>query len=577
MKIKRALLLLLAIAMMFTLFACKPAEPTADDTGDDTVASNTDDTGDDTAEPDDTADAPVGEAKIIYALIDDPEEMNPTLNTYSRSSNVLQQLFRGLYKFDSNNQLVPALAEGYTVDETSTVYTFTLKSGLKWSDGSPLTANDFEYAWKLLLNPETASGAVSDFYTILNAKEYNDGIATADDVGIKALDDLTLEVKLTSAIPWFVSQTATTSYMPVSKAIVEQYGLDWAKTPEHYVSSGPYMLTAINSKEKVSMAKNPNYYAADEVKIDAIDIMIIPDQETQAIAFENGELSLNGDPTPQLRSQYEGTSQLIEAPRAGERHLDVNTTDTVNPQFQDARVRLALAMTINRKQIVENVLRTTETPLLGFVPYSQPSLVEPDKDYRDVVGNAFEEDIAAAQQLLADAGYPNGEGFPVFRLICQSNQTQKDIAQALQSMWKENLGIDCEIITYEKGYWDELENDNFDVGFCGWTDDYLDPHAHLKIWAIGGNEYECNWNVPLADGSYVETQLTYTDLINQSVIETDPAKREAILREAEALVTSIMPSIPVYSYKDYIVTQANLHGVQKNYIGHINFEFAYFD
>jgi len=569
MNLKRALLLLLVAAMAFTLFACT----TSTDSG--TSDTSTDNSASDTST--DSGDASTGEARIVYAISDDPEQMNPTLNTYSRSSNVLQQLFRGLYKFDNTNQLVPALAEGYTVDDSGVVYTFTLKSDLKWSNGSPLTAHDFEFAWKHLLDPETASGAVSDFYQILNAKEYNEGNASADDVGVKALDDLTLEVTLTAAVPWFVSQTATTSFMPVSQAIVEEYGLDWAKSPEHYVSSGPYMLIAMNSKEKVSMAKNPYYYAADDVKIDFIDFMIIPDQETQAIAFENGELTLNGDPTSQLKTQYAGTSQFIESARAGVRYLDVNTTDTVNPQFQDARVRLALAMAINRQQLVENVVRSTEYPLLGFVPYSQPSLTEPSKEYRDVVGNTFEEDVAAAQQLLADAGYPNGEGFPKFRLISQASQLQKDMAQALQSMWKENLGIECEIVTYENGYWDEFENDNFDVGFCGWTDDYLDPHAHLKIWSIGSNEYECNWNVPDENGNYVESQYAYTDLINASVEETDPAKREAILYEAEVLISSVMPSIPLYSYKDYIVTQANFHGVQKNYIGHINFEYCYFD
>jgi oligopeptide transport system substrate-binding protein len=276
-------------------------------------------------------------------------------------------------------------------------------------------------------------------------------------------------------------------------------------------------------------------------------------------------------------TQYSGTEQYNESIRSGMRYLDFNTTDTEHPEFQDARVRRALATAINRQSLMDSIIRTNEKPIYGFTPYGQPSLTDPSKDFRDIVGNVYTEDVAAAKQLLADAGFPDGAGFPKFRLISQATQLQKDMAQAIQSMWKDNLGIDCEIVTYEKGYWDEFEDDNFDVGFCGWTDDYLDPHAHLKIWSIGSNELECNWNQPLADGSYVDTQVRYTDLINKSVQISDPAEREAIFIEAEQLLAEIMPSTPLYSYTDHFVTQKDLHGVQKNFIGHINFEYAYFD
>jgi oligopeptide transport system substrate-binding protein len=257
--------------------------------------------------------------------------------------------------------------------------------------------------------------------------------------------------------------------------------------------------------------------------------------------------------------------------------MDFNTTDTEHPEFQDVRVRKALAYAINRQNLMDNIVRTNERPIYGFTPYGQPSLTDPSKDFRDVCGDTFTEDIEVAKQLLAEAGFPGGAGFPKFRLISQATQTQKEMAQAIQEMWRTNLGVECEIVTYEKGYWDEFENDNFDVGFCGWTDDYLDPHAHLKIWSIGSNEMECNWNQPLADGSYVDTQVAYTALIDASVVETDPAKREAIFIEAEKLVTDVMPSTPLYSYTSFFITQPDLHGVQKNFIGHINFEFAYFD
>ncbi|MDR0819573.1 MAG: peptide ABC transporter substrate-binding protein [Oscillospiraceae bacterium] len=562
MNIKRILTLLLAAALVFGLIGCTPKE--------DTPSGGTSASGDNAASG--------GEKKIIYAIADDPEEMNPTLNSYSRSSNVLQQLFRGLYKFDVNKQLVPALAESHTVDDTGTVYTFKLRKDLKWSDGSPLTANDFEYAWKLALTPETASKSVNFFFYLKNGKEYYEGTATIDDVGVKALDDLTLEVTLNTPTPWLIALTATTYYMPVCKAINEQYGLDWAKTAEHYVSSGAYMLKSMNSKEKISMVKNPYYYAADEVKIDAIDFMIIPDQETQYIAFENGELTINGDPTPQMITPYKGTAQYNEAIRAGARHLDVNTADPIHPEFQDARVRQALAISIDRKALMDSIIRSNEKPIYGFTPYGIASVTDPTKDFREIVGDVYKEDVAEAQRLLAEAGFPNGEGFPKFRLITQTTQLQKDIAQALQSMWSDNLNIECEIKSYEKDYWDELENDeSFDVGFCGWTDDYLDPHAHLAIYGIGGNEFEPNWNQPLADGSYQESVVRYSELVEQMVVVTDPVEREKIFIEAEHILAEVMPTIPLYSYTDFFISKPNLHGVSKNALGHINFEYAYFD
>ncbi|MDR1979701.1 MAG: peptide ABC transporter substrate-binding protein [Synergistaceae bacterium] len=512
--------------------------------------------------------------KIIYPLIDDPEQMNPTLNTYSRSSFVLQQLFRGLYKFDRTNSLVPALAEGHTVDESGAIYTFKLRGGLKWSDGSPLTAHDFEFAWKHLLDPKTVSGAVSDMYVIKNAREYNEGKAAAADVGVKATDDLTLQVTLNGVTPWFIAQTATTTYMPVSKAAVEKYGLDWAKSAEHYVSSGVFMLKSMNSKDKISMVKNPNYYAADEVKIDEVHFVIIPDEETQFIAFENGELSLtNQSLTPQMREKYAGP-QLSGWPRIGVRFIDFNT---VAAPFDDPRVRRALAISINRQNLMDNIVRTNEKVLYGFTPYGQPSLSDPSKEFRDVCGDVYKEDVDAAKKLLADAGYPDGKDFPTFRLASQTNQVIKDIAQTLQHMWKESLNIDCEIVTYEKGYWDELAAGNFEVAISGWTGDYPDPDTNLKIWAIGGNDIECAWNQPRADGTYQETLLPYDAIIEATRKTADQAERERLFIEAEKYLAEMMPSAPLFSYMDFIITQANLHGVQKNYIGHINFEYAYFD
>jgi len=524
-------------------------------------------------------------AEIQYAIADDPEVMNPTVNSYSRSSFVLQQLFRGLYKFSNTNELVPALAESCTTDDTQTVYTFKLRSGLMWSDGSPLTAHDFEYSWKLCLDPTVEGGqaCASDFYVIKNAQKYVEATITedtsddisADEIGVVATDDTTLVVTLENVTPWFLSQTATTPYMPISKANYEANGLAWANDPATYLGSGPFKLESFTSKGNITMVKNPNYYNAAEVKIDKLVFNIIPDQATETVAFETGQLNVSDDVSPEQLEKYDGSPQLVGPARIGEQHWDFNTTKA---PFDDVRVRRALAISIDRQQIMDVIVRTKEKPLFGFVPYGQPSLTDPTKDFREVAGDVFTEDIEEAKALLAEAGYPNGEGFPDFALTVQNVQVQMDIAQALQNQWKTNLGIDCHIVTFEsKVYWDELENDNFDIGRCGWTGDYLDPLTNLGIYATGSNEYENNWNVPDTQGNVNPENAYYTELINKTRTSTDPAEREALFIEAEKYLAEQMPSFPLYSYTDYFLMAPNVHGVQKNYIGHINFEYAYID
>lgn len=507
--------------------------------------------------------SPQKEKKVVYALPAEPETLDPTLNVYSRSSVVMQNLFRGLYKINKDGQPVPSLASDTQIDETGTKYTFKINPNAKWSDGKPVTAHDFEYSWKRVLNPDVASEAAFDLFYLKNGQNYNEGKATADEVGVKAVDDQTLEVQLENPTTYFLNLLCATSYYPVRKDVVD--GNDgWTKTPETYLVTGPFMLTEIHPKQKYVLKKNPNYLEADKVQLDTLEIVFIEAAEAELAAYTNGEIDVSDNMNNESMQKYKDSPEYFAADRIGTYYFDYNTS--VKP-FDDARVRKAFAISINREQIVRNVLQSTEKLAYGFVPYGMPDLVDPSKEYRDVVGDLFKEDVAEAKRLLAEAGYPDGKGLPEIEFMTMSGQTDRDIAQALHSMWKENLGVEVTInILESKIYWDEMRMGNFMIARDGWTGDYLDPMTNLTLFET----------VNAADGPRWSNK-EYDALLQENREIQDQAKRSANYAKAEKILMDEMPVFPLYFYQDTFLAKPHVKGVMKNYIGHTYFEYAYIE
>ena len=501
---------------------------------------------------------------IKYSISDDPQQMDPNLNTYSRSSVVLQNLFQGLYKLGPDGStFIPACAESYEVSEDGMHYTFKLKEGLKWSDGSDLTAYDFEYGWKRVMDPEVGSGAASDMWVIKNAQEFNEGACTADEVGVKATDELTLEVETAFYAPWLPSLTATTVFFPTKKDVVEAEGEPWTKNVETYVSNGPFMLTEYSSLDKIVMSKNPYYYDADSVQVDQVIYYIIADSNSVLVSYNNGDLNVADDLSSNARDQYGATDEYVAVNRIGIQYWDFNCQ---LPEFSDPNVRRAFAYSVDRQAILTACMLNAEQPSYGFIPVSQPSITT-DGTYRSVAGDMFAEDVALAQQLMADAGYPNGEGFPTVEIVCQNTDEQKLMAQIIGEMWKANLGVEYTITTYESStYWGELANGNFSVGRNGFTCDYLDPSANLKVWVSGSNCSENGWDDPV-----------YDEMVMSASSILDPAEREAALIAAEQYICDQMPGMPMYTMVDDYLVKPEITGVVKNPIGHIFFEYAQFN
>lgn len=507
------------------------------------------------------------ENRIVFQMSGEPDRMDPTMNDYSSGSYALQSLFRGLYKFAEDGQIVPALAESYDLSEDGTVYTFTLKKDLKWSDGSPLTAHDFEYSWKRVLDPQFDSQTAYSLYNVVkDGREcFVDNTVAPDDLPIKALDDDTLQVTLYAPTPYFLSMLATTVYCPVKKDVVEA-DPNWEWNDAIYVCNGPFRMREMRRDEKFIFEKNPYYYNADEVKIDVLEYIFLNASENVLVSFDNGDLDVATSVNADAMAKYKDTDKLMQTDRIGFRWYEFRTD---RAPFDDARVRKALSMAIDRKVITDAVMQTYETPLLGYIPHAFTDIVDPTKSWREVHGDAFAEDVEAAKALLAEAGYPDGEGFPSFRLVQESSATLTKVAEALAQMWKMNLGIDAEIVTVEGGvYWAEdtgtRKAGEFEVCYMGYTGDFLDPTSILY-----------NFTTKESDKVTMYSNAEYDALMVKAAEGAVGEEREALLERAEQILSEDVPVIPVYSYISNALVSERVGGFTRNYVGHPNFEFAY--
>ncbi len=511
----------------------------------------------------------LAENKITFQMAGEPECMDPTINDYSTGSYALQNLFRGLYKYAPDGSVVPALAEGYEVSDDGLVYTFKLKEGLKWSDGSPLTAHDFEYSWKRVLDPSVGSETAYTLYGVIKDGYacFVDQTVAVDDLPIKALDDTTLQVELLAPASYFISLTATTAFMPVKREVIETVGEDWEMDPATYVCNGPFMPTEMKPDESYTFVKNPYYYNADEVQLDEVQYVFLGAAETVKMAFDNGELDIATTVSPDAMAAYEGTPNLMASSRIGYRYYEFNCAKA---PFDDARVRRALTMALDRGILVNTIIEDPTRPTLrGWVPYGIKDVLQPASDWRDAVGDAFAEDVEAAKALLAEAGYPDGEGFPPFTVKYVSGNTElENVAQAMCAMWKQALGIDCSPVAVEDGvYWADdtgtRDSGDFEIAYMGYTLDYAEPSAAFFILENAEGNACTRWDCP-----------EYLALCQQMRGILSDDAREALYLQAEATLAEECPVIPIYSYNDTALVASRVQGFIRNSNGHPIFEYV---
>ncbi|NOU57436.1 peptide ABC transporter substrate-binding protein [Brevibacillus borstelensis] len=486
----------------------------------------------------------------------EPPTANPALAEDSTSGALLRATFDGLTRIGEDGKPHESVAEKIEISEDRLTYTFHLRDS-KWSNGDPVTAHDFEYAWKHALEPSVAANYAYQLYYIKNAQAFNNNKAKADEVGVKALDDKTLEVKLENPTPFFLELTAFYTYYPVNKKVAEA-DPKWATEAKTHVGNGPFKMETWEHKSKLVLVKNENYWDKDAVKLDKIDFSMVEDENTELSMFDNGDLDwagapLSALPTDAIPALKESGKMQVHA-IAGTYLYKFNTEQA---PFNNAKIRKAFAYAIDRQSIVDNVTQANQQPAMGLVPPTMAVASEPY--FKD-------NDIETAKKLLEEGMKEEGlTKLPTITLSYNTSEGHKKIAEAVQDQWKKAFGIDVKLENKEwKVYLDDLHQGKFMIGRSSWSGDFNDPINFLELFKFknGGNN-DTKWENP-----------KFQELLNQSALEKDEAKRKQILADAEKIFMDEMPAAPIYYYTHSYVKNDKVKGVVLDGLGFVDYKWA---
>lgn len=478
--------------------------------------------------------------------------LDPSLASDTASTAMILPFLRGLMIVDSNDQVQPELAESWTISDDGLVYTIQLREAY-WTNGEPVTADDFVYAWtQRVLNPEVPCLYSYQLYNyVAGAREfYDDPSLGADSVGVHALAPDVLEITLKAPAPFFLELLAHHTFYPVCRSVVSENS-NWSTSAETYVGNGPFIIEEIRSGDRIIGKRNPNYWNAENVALERLELRMIEKESTALIAYETGEVhgtkSIPQDEADSLRGRPDLQIRDILATY----YLELNTEHS---PINDVRVRRALAMAIDRNAICSLVLKMGQTPALFLSPqtlYDSPlDPVFPDAD------------IEGARQLLAEAGYPGGEGFPELLYLYNTMDGHRKIAQVLQASWKQALGIDIRIENQEfKVVIDRREQGQYDIARAGWVADYSDPLNFLEMMTSDSENNHTRWG----------TQ-EYNALVNDIRATVDPTQRMTLLIKADRMLMEALPIIPLYYYTQSYMAHPHLKGYRLNHQG--NFDAA---
>jgi len=492
--------------------------------------------------------APAGESggeaaeKVFRMASFEPDSLDPAIGGpgYQEYQNLYEPLVDA---YSADGQIHPLAAESWTVSEDGLTYTFKLRPDLKWSDGEPVTSENFRYAWMRQIDPATASYSPDDFYVIQGARAYNTGETTdPSTVAISTPDELTIEVTLEGPAPFFLSLVGSNSYFPLRQDVLEAHGDQWMEAG-NFVGNGPYMLETWEHDQRLVFVKNPYYNGPwkDSRNIDRIEYTVLQDPWSQGVLpYEAGEIDAAIVPPAEVDrvvNDPELSSQVQRLPIAG---AVIVVFDTKNTPTDDVRVRQALAMALDYDVLANSVLKGAYAPASSFSP---PSLASHEPSSR------LATNVEEAQKLLADAGYPGGEGFPAFELYHWSLERESLLAQAMQAMWQEALGITVNLNPLEvqamRDYRVSRSTESFNayiaLNWAGISDPREFHNAQLDP---DGNVRHSRYD-----------NAEYVDLIRTGLVEVDPAKRAEMYQQAEALVNTEVPILSIiYEGRTWLVS-----------------------
>ncbi len=490
-------------------------------------------------------DQATAEGILLLSNAVEPSSLDPQKATGVSDGRIFLALFEGLVGLHPKT-LEPegAVAERWTLSDDGCTYTFFIRPEAKWSNGDPVTAQDFLFSFERLLNPTSTASHATTLYPLIGAEAYHTG-STHDfaTVGIKALDTHTLELKLNSPIPYFITLLAYHPLAPLHQATLEAYGDHWMD-PAHSVTNGPFRLTKWKVNEVIEVEANPYYWNKAALHLKGIHFLPIESRQTEERAFAAGQLHItSGVSGPSFERYVKENSPLLRThPYLATAFYLINTE---RPPLNDWRVRKALNLSLCRQDITTHVLRRGQLPACSLVPPTTSHYTPP---------SPFTENIKEAQLLLAEAGFPEGKGFPSITLSYNTSEERQLLAQAVQGMWQEHLGINVILENQEwKSFLAARSQGNFDLCRGDWVGDYNDPTTFLDLFRSDAAFNQTSWK-----------NAHYDSLLNQALLVKDNDKRMHKLQEAEAYLLENAPIIPLFFLNWSALVHPNVQGWYDN-------------
>ena len=492
-----------------------------------------------------TGEALAEQQVFTYRVLDEHSSVDPQIVEDVSGSDIVRDLFEGLMNQDAQGRLVPGTATGYTVSDDRLTYTFSLRDNAKWSNGDPVVAGDFVYAWKRAVSPELASpySWFMELMSIENAARIIAGDVPVDELGVSAPDDRTLVVRLSQPLPYFPQMVTHATTFPVNPAVVEAHGADWTK-PENIVSNGAYVLTEHIPNERSVRERNPMYWDAENVILERTVALVINDENTALTRWLAGELDRTEVPAgqfPRLQKEYPG--EAISFPRLCNYYYTFNLSESGPAAFRDVRVRKALALAVDRKIITENILAGGQIEAFTFTPAATAEFEVPDVE---IASMSQAERDAMAKTLLAEAGY--GPDNPLkFEMIYNTSESHKKIAVAMSQMWKQKLGVETTLANMEwKTFLEVRANQGFELARGAWCGDYNEASTFLDLLTSPSG-----YN----DGKYSNAMVD--ELMTLAKIADDT---QAIYTRVEQEIADDVPIIPIYHYAGVYMLGSDVGG-----------------
>lgn len=498
---------------------------------------------------------------LNYNIIEEPENLDPAVNTTSSGKTIIGNIFEGLTTLNDKSKPEVGVAEKWNVSSDGTKYTFFLKKDAKWSDGKQVKAYDFEYAWKRILNKNLGSKNAYKLYCLKNGEAYNNGSVSDNEVGVKAIDDSTLSVTLEKPMPNFLTLTASQICMPVREDLVKGNS-NWATSDKTCIGNGPFMLKEWKKKEYIQLVKNSNYVDRKNVKLKKIKFTFETSPQKYYKKYNSDKLDIIASPPEEEAKKEEVKVYKTLGVYFYAFNLNGNSQNKDIKAISDSKVRNAISISLNRKIITENILSDEEVPATSIIPSA----------IKDNEGKAFNSgyysstgDLEKAKKLLSEAGYENGKDFPKIKLIYLNEEKNKILAEEIKSMLKKNLNIELETKGYDNNtFTSELANKNYTLVAFEVDADYLDPIVFLDSFVTGRGSNIGEYN-----------SEAYNNLIKEAKDENIQYNKFSKMKMAQEIFMNDMPIIPICEPSIVVAQKQNVKGAYTTEFGVTYFKEAF--